>query len=178
MYTNPILNKMIALNADGVDFIDPCHQNDRGDHFGSTLATYSKAAWKVAYGVAYPRSAYKFWKIIDGRKQYITERVDEKVFTIQDDDGDIICACSSLAGAQEMLIDLAFEDMYEDFLWSIHGEGMHPDEWFNMMWQDTLMHCAMFKQGINPLIKTVWAFLDFYTDHYYIRKEIPLMLDL
>ena len=99
------------------------------------------------------------------------------VFILFDDDKAPVSTHFTLADAQEMLIDLAFEDMYEDFLWSIHGRGMCPDEWFDMMWQDTIMHCAMFKQGVDPFNKTVWAFLDTYTDHYYIREEIPLMLD-
>ena len=171
MNTNPILSKMIALNADGVDFIDPFHQNDRGDHFGSLLATYTKAAWQVAYGVAYPRSAYKFWKIIDGHKQYITERVDKKVFTVQDDDGYIICACSSFADAQEMIYEFAKEDAYEAFLFdTAYSNDITVEEFWELADKDTAKRNKILKHR-RPLT-TYWNLIDLACDHYYISENV------
>ena len=171
MYTNPILSEMVALNADGVDFIDPFHQNDRGDHFGSTIATYSKAAWKVAYGVAYPRSSYKFWKIIDGRKQYITERVDEKVFIVQNDDGYVICACSSFADAQEMIFELAKDDVYNSFHWETNLLGIWTEEeYWGSVHKDTDRRNEILKHR-KPLTP-YWNLVDLACDHYYIRENV------
>ena len=171
MYTNPILSKMVALNADGVDFVDIFHENGPGDHFGSTLATYPKAAWKVAYGVAYPRSAYKFWKIIDGRKQYITERVDEKVFTIQDDDGYIICACSSFADAQEMIYEFAKEDVYEAFLFdTAYSNVITAEEFWELADKDTARRNEILKHR-KPMT-TYWNLVDLACDHYYISENV------
>lgn len=97
-----------------------------------------------------------------------------KQFILCDEENNPISTHFSLADAQEMLIDLAFEDMYEDFLWSIYEEGFCPQEWFNMMWQNVLMYCAMFKNGVDPFTKSVWAFLDDYTCYYSIRENIPM----
>ena len=170
MNTNPILSKMVALNTDGVDFIDPFHQNDRGDHFGSTLATYTKAAWKVAYGVAYPRSSYKFWKIIDGRKQYITERVDKKVFAVQDDDGYIICVCSSYADAQEMIYEFAKEDAYEAFLFDTAYCGITAEEFWEFTDRDTARRNEIL-QHRKPLT-SYWNLIDLACDRYYISENV------
>jgi hypothetical protein len=163
MYTNPILSEMVALNADGVDFIDPFHQNN--------LATYPKKAWQVAYGVSYPRTSYKFWKIIDGYKQYITERVDEKVFTIQDDDGYIICACSSLADAQEMIYEFAKEDAYEAFLFdTAYSNDITAEEFWESADRDTARRNEILKHR-KPLT-TYWNLVDLACDHYYISENV------
>lgn len=171
MYTNPILSEMVALNADGVDFIDPFHENGPGNHFGSVLATYPKAAWQVAYGVAYPRSAYKFWKIIDGRKQYITERFDKKVFAIQDDDGYIICVCSSFADAQEMIFEFAKEDAYEAFLFdTAYSHVMTSEQFWELADKDTQKRNELLRHR-KPLT-TYWNLIDLACDHYYISEYI------
>ena len=64
-----ILEKMNELNADGVDFVPIW-----GDYCPPPIyCSYTKEEWQ--HVKSYPKSARLYWKIIDGKKEYIKEKV-------------------------------------------------------------------------------------------------------
>ena len=66
-----ILERIIALNADGVDFHPIMLKSDIGTPNMIIFKSYTKDEFvNVRY---YPKSCYTFWKMIDGKKQYIKD---------------------------------------------------------------------------------------------------------
>lgn len=68
---NHILERMIAVNADGVDF----HPIMEKSKIGTPDMRIYKSCTREEFDNVeyYPRSCYTFWKIIDGKKQYIKD---------------------------------------------------------------------------------------------------------
>lgn len=60
-----ILEKMNELEADGVDFVPIWG----GEEFPSIICSYTKEEWKSTQ--AYPKSDRRYWKMINGKKEYI-----------------------------------------------------------------------------------------------------------
>ena len=63
--SNFYLDKMDELNADGIDFIPILF----GEGVPSIIASYNKEEFKSVDGI--PKTNYKYWKMIDGKKMYI-----------------------------------------------------------------------------------------------------------
>ena len=68
---NPILEQMIAVNADGVDFHPIMEKSKIGTHEMRIYESHTRE--EFANVNSYPRSCYVFWKIVDGQKQYIKD---------------------------------------------------------------------------------------------------------
>lgn len=64
--TNFYLQKMNELNADGIDFIDFL---DFVNNNPSIIVSYSKNEFEKEKYI--PKTCYKYWKLIDGKKVYI-----------------------------------------------------------------------------------------------------------
>lgn len=65
-----ILDKMNELNADGIDFVPISVALLRHDYcLCEVIESYTKEEW-VKGDRSYPKTAYLFWKMIDGKKEY------------------------------------------------------------------------------------------------------------
>lgn len=65
-----ILEKMNELNADSVDFIPfDAYLAQNNYPICKIVASYTKEEWSQG-GCAYPKTPYRFWKMIDGEKEY------------------------------------------------------------------------------------------------------------
>ena len=62
---NFYLKQMEELGADGIDFVPIGFSNE----FSRIIKSYTKEEFKAV--TIYPRSSYKFWKLINGVKTYI-----------------------------------------------------------------------------------------------------------
>lgn len=62
---NFYLKQMEELGADGIDFVPIGFSNE----FSRIIKSYTKEEFKAV--TTYPRSSYKFWKLINGVKTYI-----------------------------------------------------------------------------------------------------------
>lgn len=60
------LKKLEEWEADGIDFMSINCFNDK---FPNVIASYTKEELKEVK--TFPRTAYKFWKIMNGKKFYI-----------------------------------------------------------------------------------------------------------
>lgn len=60
------LTKMEEVEADGIDFIPFGFKNEK---FPKVIASYTKEELKTKDTL--PRTGYKFWKLINGKKIYI-----------------------------------------------------------------------------------------------------------
>lgn len=63
--SNFYLDKMDELNADGVDFMPIWF----GEGVPPIIASYNKEEFKNVKAI--PKTNYKYWKMIDGKKAYI-----------------------------------------------------------------------------------------------------------
>ena len=63
--------KMRVLNADGVDFHPIMQKREIGTPHMKVFASYTKDEFvNVKY---IPKSCYTFWKMVDGRKEYMLD---------------------------------------------------------------------------------------------------------
>lgn len=62
--------KMIELDADGIDFIPIGWYLFGRKGVPDIIASYTKEEFKNVNGI--PKTGYSFYKIIDGKKEYIT----------------------------------------------------------------------------------------------------------
>ena len=60
-----ILEEMNELEADGVDFVPIWYSEE----FPPIICSYTKEEWKSVQ--AYPKSGKMYWKMVDGKKEYI-----------------------------------------------------------------------------------------------------------
>lgn len=65
--TDFILEEMIKLNADGVDFVSIVSDNPLGPE---VYCSYSREKW-IASDRSYPKTGRRYWNMIDGKKVYI-----------------------------------------------------------------------------------------------------------
>lgn len=63
--SNSLYDKMIELDADGIDFMPIFIQQDKAP----ILKSYTREEFKNVR--AYPKSNYRYWKKIDGKKVYL-----------------------------------------------------------------------------------------------------------
>lgn len=71
---NYILNEMIELGADGVEFVPIfC------DYSKPYTVILDISLDKAKITTTYPKSARRYYKLIDGKKHYLDESIDEKV---------------------------------------------------------------------------------------------------
>lgn len=66
---NYYLEKMIELDADGIDFIPISHFLMTREGIPNIIKSYTKEEFKNVKLI--PKTGYLFWKIVDGRKKYI-----------------------------------------------------------------------------------------------------------
>lgn len=58
-------DKMIELNADGIDFMPIWF----GDGLPPIIESYTRKEFKNVQGI--PKTNYRYWKLVDGQKVYI-----------------------------------------------------------------------------------------------------------
>ena len=63
---NYLFAKMEDIEAEGIDFIP---MGNLSDDFPKIIASYTKEQLREVQSI--PRTGYKFWKKIDGKKIYI-----------------------------------------------------------------------------------------------------------
>ena len=66
---NYYLEKMIELNADGIDFIPISHFLATREGNPNIVASYTKEEFKNIKCI--PKTGYLFYKIVNGKKEYI-----------------------------------------------------------------------------------------------------------
>ena len=66
---NFYLEKMIELDADGIDFIPISQFLATREGIPNIVASYTKEEFKNVKYI--PKTGYLFYKIIDGKKEYI-----------------------------------------------------------------------------------------------------------
>jgi hypothetical protein len=64
-----ILKEMEERDADGVDFV-PVLTNPDNILYQKIIITYTKKEW-IASNRAYPKSGRIYWKVVNGKKEYI-----------------------------------------------------------------------------------------------------------
>ncbi len=65
------LSKMEELGADGIDFIPISNAlADKNCQLCEVITSYTKEEWIKGVG-GIPKTSYLFWKIVDGKKEYI-----------------------------------------------------------------------------------------------------------
>lgn len=64
-----ILKEMEERDADGVDFV-PVFTTPETILHTKIIKTYTKEQWLASCG-AYPKSGRLYWKMVDGKKEYI-----------------------------------------------------------------------------------------------------------
>ena len=64
-----ILDEMIELEADGVDFV-PIFTTPENIYMASFCKSYTKEQWIASDG-SYPKSGRLYWKMVNGKKEYI-----------------------------------------------------------------------------------------------------------
>lgn len=65
-----ILEEMNRIGADGVDFVPIWF----GEGIPPIICSYTKEEWKDVK--AYPKTNRLYWKIVDGKRQYINKIQD------------------------------------------------------------------------------------------------------
>ena len=114
--------KFAETGADGVDFVPLIAKP-----WDVKTIYDSRTKKEMLAGVAYPRSNYFFWKIVNGKKQYIVEEKNKRkpgeipvhfertpVFLIIDTHTDVpAMIVTDRATAEEMCLSLTEQDAYE-----------------------------------------------------------------
>ena len=65
---NTYLEKMIELDADGIDFIP--FKESLKNAFQNVVTSYTKEELEKGAN-CFPRMPYRFWKIVNGKKEYL-----------------------------------------------------------------------------------------------------------
>ena len=114
--------KFAETGADGVDFVPLIAKP-----WDIKTIYDSRTKKEMLAGVAYPRSNYFFWKIVNGEKQYIVEKKNKckpgevpvhsertPVFLIIDTDNGVpAMIVTDRVTAEEMCLSLTEQDVYE-----------------------------------------------------------------
>ena len=66
---NYYLEKMIELDADGIDFIPIGHFLATREGVPTIVESYTREEFENVRGI--PKTGYLFYKIVDGKKKYI-----------------------------------------------------------------------------------------------------------
>ena len=114
--------KFAETGADGVDFVPLIAKP-----WDIKTIYESKTKEEMLAGAAYPRSNYFFWKMVNGKKEYIVEEKDKRkpgeisvhfertpIFLIIDIHNDVpAMIVKDRVTAEEMCLSLAEQDAYE-----------------------------------------------------------------
>ena len=67
--TDYILEEMTKYDADGVDFTSLFSDEPLGP---AVIVSFTREAW-IASNRSYPKTACRYWKMVDGRKVYVDD---------------------------------------------------------------------------------------------------------